>query len=269
MSDLKWHYDSITDWVLAGNGKNDHETSKHESADYDWDLGLGWDGWLDIAKNGWAEGMDQIRDTAREIRLPDELLESIQVKPERILAESGDEVEVGLMLTGEVECMHDWIPAEKQEVDKVVKIGLNLRLLGSMDAVILLRRAIGALAIANALEDAGYCVEICAATVQRFGGKKKTYTFECIVKNSDQRLDLADLSIVAHPAFKRRGWFAIGEQSSNPVVRRNCSTGEGYGTSKNPYPNPDGDILVVDEDWNSESELKSGVAKLIKKFFKV
>jgi hypothetical protein len=258
----KFYFDSATKFMEAGSGPiSDHGTSsRNEEKSKSWDLHAGWSGWEKIAKSGWPAGAEKIERMAEGFEIPDSIKESITLQPQQILALAGDEVDVGLYLSGEPECMQDWEHAATDGVNKIVKIVLNISASCDTHSDIMIRRACGALALANALELVGYSVEIVAASCcSNLGG----LIWETTLKHSDQVLDLLELSTSAHPAFLRRGWFAVLEQNPDDEIR-----GLTYGGYGSPIDYPDDKTsIVINNKWRSDRAMLDALQSKVTEFF--
>lgn len=275
----KYHvvtFDSVGDWNKASKLENRTEfqgerASRIESQGHKWDLGVDWKKWTRIAETGWAEGVEKIDRLSQKISIPEKLTRSLNIKVSRSWQQSGDEVDVGLYLAGEPECMIEYTPVVAES--KIIKISMNSSLPHTKDGIINVHRAVAALAIANALELAGYSCEIVTTKRSGYGHDKPCVVhFDCVLKRPDEFLDLANLSLACHPAWLRRSCFAVTEQYDGPqsdVVRKHCGgSGYGYGTAatggiKIPVGE---DEIYISEEWGTEKQMVAGVLRKLEKF---
>jgi len=203
--------------IKDGNPKNG-KSSTSQDRKHSWDMGAGWEGTLELAKRGWPEGLKRIQKAAELLKLP---VGEKSYDPRQVLAVSGDEVDVGLYLSGEPECMYDYEMLETPSFGKVAKIIVNLAGSAGVKAETMFKRGAAAVLLIDALEQSGIRCEVWALPkstsgdgepVERGSGKGAFVVHVC-VKQADDPVELDRLAfMLAHPAAFRRLGFRIMEQ---------------------------------------------------------
>jgi hypothetical protein len=146
---------------------------------------------------------------------------------------SGDEVDVGLYLSGEPECMTDWVMAETPSFGKVVKVIVHLTGTAGVSAEALMYRGLLACLLIDTLEASGLRCEVwglpkCSADN---GGDDPKYLAQVLLKPADEPVELDRLAfMLAHPAVFRRFGFRLMEQEPEGSWAYEEST-DGYGVS--------------------------------------
>lgn len=196
-------------------GKPDaSKSSAREGRGRDWDYGVGFDGAMRLAAQGWPEGTEQVA------ALADKLLERIQRQTRRAKRQAGvwgTRPHIGRFLAGNPRNM---IQKQRIPAKRPVKLIVNLSTSAAIDADVMTRRGAVAVASVQALTMAGYAVEVVG--VMQATGKGGPLTLSIPLKQGSAPLDTDALSFaVAHPAFFRRLVFRAMEQHC-PVLTNNC-----------------------------------------------
>lgn len=182
----------------------------------EWDLGVGSiPDYRDLARSGWKEGSRKMRDTVGLLALP----KAKSVKRKTAWGEEGSEVDIDRMMRGEVDVM--WRTAKRtlgggQRAH--FKVVVNCAAACSHKADEFFWRGATACVVADALEEAGYRVEIDLYSywtdmLTSSAMKEPDYFLSVVVKRYDEALDIARVAaLTAHPAFLRTLSF------SHPLV---------------------------------------------------
>ena len=123
-----------------------------------WDMGADWDETLRLARDGWAKGLKRITEKRELLEIPDSSDKSVQPQP--VPAMAGDEVDVGLYLSGEPECMIEYQPEIIPSFGKVARIIVNLTSSANVKAETYFQRGAAASLLVDALESCGIRCEV-------------------------------------------------------------------------------------------------------------
>lgn len=225
--------------TAVAHGDTPHWASKRQSesttSSKSWDLGLGFDGALSLARGAteWPEGKATIEAIARE-------------QAERFIAKrpfldygfdtTGEFFDVPSVIEGRPEC---WLRQEYSNTGAaaLVRLVVDLGTSGSVPAHVIRDRMTAVCAAALTLEACGNPVEIvaCDSSQEKTGGYLLSYQ----VATPGDSLDLTRLVALAHPAFFRRVVFRLIEQTPSPDVHAKHQYG--YGECPRAIPN---DVLA-------------------------
>lgn len=181
----------------------------------------------ELMANGWSEG------AARIAELECEAPHVESTRRRRVRAEQGDELEVQALLRGDLS--RAWTRTRRQSRPglRVIRLLVNVGGPSRTTASELFWRGAAALRAVEALEGAGYSVELWAGS----GAEKCSSSIDraavfCCIKSSDTPLDLSRLAgLVALPAWFRTEVFAARgvmiEQCGGTVRGSMGSTHEG------------------------------------------
>lgn len=161
---------------------------------------------IDLARNGWQEGVDN---AARVVEFLN--LEHATAR-RRAHSVAGGAVSVGRMLAGNPKHM---VKRPKQPGRRVITLFVENTASASINARNLTVRAAVVTALADILERSGYSCEIVSVTIQarNFGGAPGAQT-AVTLKNAGEKLNIGDLSFsLGHPSFLRRFNFACVSQA--------------------------------------------------------
>lgn len=230
------YFDSYESFIRQASKAGELENRKASTKDSSnrWDMGAGWAGTLELAKRGWPEGLKRIQKAAELLKLP---VGEKSYEPRQVLAVSGDEVDVGLYLSGEPECMHDYEMLETPSFGKVAKIIVNLSASWQVSAETMFQRGAAAVLLIDALEQSGIRCEVWALpkcssnkgeSVKR-GSRKESLVVHVCVKQADDPVELDRLAfMLAHPAaFRRLGFRMMEQEPAKSWAGRNTHTGYG------------------------------------------
>ena len=130
---------------------------------------------------------------------------------------SGDSVDVGRYVSGEPECMRDYVRRRRPRSERVITVCASVSVSGSVSADALRRRGETLSAFVLAVAEMGYATEIWADLSLGGGGRgDREGSFRVLVKSATERLDPAVLLFaLAHPAMLRKVMFGAWESLPN------------------------------------------------------
>jgi hypothetical protein len=225
-------------WDVAGQSTAERS--------YSWALGASYDDALKLATTGWAEGFKAVSLKAQAIC---KAHGGLDLSPR--FAESGDEVDVGLFLADEPECMVEYPMEPKQR--PVVKIVVSASFSGGIAAEEIYNRGAAILAAIDLLEGAGVRVEVDLDMGTETGRRQFIRTIP--LKAANDALDRDKLAFaICHPATLRRLIFRLHEQDGVDAFER--MGGCQYGHPINPAPQ-DGAIVINALTMSNEGEFRT------------
>ena len=244
-----FYYDSISSLVARANqpypeGYNGHKGSRHGDEDF-----TGTENYEEASKlatQGWAEGRKRLIESKKDISFAGSCK---SLDPAPFFDVAGDECDVARFLEGEPENMVEYqFDYTDKPANKVQKITLDICASAFTSNDVFPRVGACVLMIADALEGAGYRVEVevCqTSTGSKFNGQWKT-----LLKPADQPLDLNSLAFWSmHPSALRRFWFALYERD---VPEKKQS--RGYGSTTRMKAETEDEIVICVKDDHFESD---------------
>lgn len=180
-----------------------------------WDLGVGWDGAVELARTGWSDGAARVRTLAEKLR--DSLEPPEYLAPAYDVAPFGPSValDMGRYLEGDPEHWRIEAPRRGGKVIVAVSVGAP----GQTDARVHSRRSAVGLAIAWILADEGYEVELRGVRANRVDSKPLSGCSYVVPLEPY----LAAFWI-GHPAAHRRFWFRWVENFDPYKSKNGCGT---------------------------------------------
>lgn len=190
---------------------------------------------LDIADNGYE--LDMIDTILEGIRSN----EAIEVQPYYDV--SGCEVNVGLYLSGEPECMLEY---NVQEATNFIHIVMGVVESAFVDKEQILNRAAAMTSIVDNLENNGYRVKLSMVIANQGGFTKTQHLFTLVgIKDYQEHMDIARVAGILHPGFYRRLIFCYWEGHKDGPIRG----GYGYPASGASVYSKLKDIMPKDEEF--------------------
>ena len=184
---------------------------------------------LELARYGWEEGRQHLRQAVGRIAL-DQLVGRRPVVESR-LDFAGDEVDIGAYLHGEPEHMVDY-QVRQDTHGKQAMMYVNASMESNVSSKRIMQRGGALYAAVEALRTEGYSLGLTMVE----STKERDYhirgvEYQIPVVQPGEYLDIDTAAFcLAHPAFLRRGVFALNEHESNDIRHAmGYMVGGGYG----------------------------------------
>lgn len=211
-------FDSLADmvsWIERTPRNWRQNASRTNTAEDNWDLGVGYGGALRLARDGWPEGVRTILSHIND--LPN------KARPERVYDIAGDFADAPRAAAGDPFSMVRRGSAHRQR--PVMTIGVNTIASGGTRADVLAKFGAALVAVIDRLENKGVRVELYGfAGYEKLRGKRSYAHIAWQVKGAGDSLDLSAVAFgIGHPAVMRRLSFAVLERSDADMDTR------GYG----------------------------------------
>tara|TARA_Y100000593_G_scaffold71659_1_gene131618 strand:- start:243 stop:1037 length:795 start_codon:yes stop_codon:yes gene_type:complete len=202
-----------------------------------------------LATEGWSAGRKRLLESQKEISFAGSCK---SLDPAPFFDVAGDECDVARFLEGEPENMLEYqFDYTDKQANKVQKITLDICASGGVPSDVFPRVGACMLMIADALEGAGYRVEI--EFVQTSSGSKFDGQWKTLLKPADQPLDLNSLAFWSmHPSALRRFWFALYERDV-PANKQSS----GYGSARRMKAESDDEIVICVQDDHFYDDLST------------
>ena len=222
--DLRVRHDSFDTYLeYVQSAKRHSDSGDHSSsisAKPSWDLDAGWEGALRMSRYGWPEGLEALNKARALVDVPEHSDQGMHMKP--FSSVSGEEVDIGLYMTGEPECMTDYQLQLTPSYGKVAKVIVNSSASCSVNAKTMRHRGTSALILIDALESAGIRCEV---VLLAFACHE--LISEVLIKRADDHVEPDRMAfMLAHPAVMRRFGFKEMETHGGETGRQ---TRGGYG----------------------------------------
>jgi len=224
-------YDSLAE-CLDYAGKNPTPKSSDRKGDGDW---MGKTASLQDAVNMGHQGYDEIRPEVEKMftELESQLASRIESAFQTRYDFTGSVVDIGKFLTGEPECMIDFVPEPSERMGRVVRIIVNGSASARIDANDIIRRGVTVCALVDAIHKLGMGIEVYAEFPTNDTGvnerKGKVHTSLVKLHDSQQLLDINNLMFaLCHPSMLRRIQFSCLELTEWEPAKRLVQGGYGY-----------------------------------------
>lgn len=208
--------------------------------------GSSYDGALKMLTAGWKTGRVKMEEFQRGIK---NNIQPRDLGPQPFFDVTGEECDIGRYCSFDPENMLDFRFEETNKHGRIIKIMVQGWVHAGAKQTQMLRRGAAAIAIADALENAGYRVEL---ELYFYNRESSAYhsIFYVPVKAADQNLQIDRLTyLFCHVSVMRRLWFRIAEQMQ-PEDFHNYIT-KHYGTTA-PVPK---ELMQADDIWITTNHL--------------
>jgi hypothetical protein len=209
-------FDSLHE-ALDYAGKNPDPKSSNRSGDGDW---AGNTRTLSEAVTLGHKGYEEIRPEVERMftELESQLAERLESAFQSRYDYQGVQVDVGRFLSGEPECMIDFVPEPSQRMGRVVRIVVNGSCSAYVDPKRIIRRGVVVCALIDAVHKLGMGVEAYVEYPINDSGINardgKVYSSVVKLHDSQQMLDINNLMFaLCHPSMFRRVQFSMLERS--------------------------------------------------------
>lgn len=217
-------FESLAEMIEYSQGSTDmpqRERASRREDDGDWTMTRNFGEAVELAKRGWSEHRDAVDNVLGNVvpQIRDALPDVFQ----SVHNVTGAVVDVAAFLSGEPECMIDFVPEPEATCGKVVTMLVSLDCSAGIEATEIVARGAAICALAECLTMVGYTLEVWGES--HCGEISHTVR----VKAAADALDAdAMLYAMAHPSMFRRIMFSCEERESAAVRARNNIPG-GYG----------------------------------------
>lgn len=227
-SDMRNHiesFDSLYDMAKFAKANKRPESSESGSESFTGSASL--KDAADLAIKGWDECRPQV----------DALLSDLQDRINNVMSDhyvvqhdvSGADVDMGMFMAGEPECMMQFVSEPQARMGRVVKVLVNGVTNASTDPNNIIKRGVSVLALVNTLHLMGVGIELWFESCIT-GTDRKAYSTCVKLHDSSQPLDIDNVMFaLAHPSMLRRLVFSVQEQSKFQM-QQNAHRGSGYGS---------------------------------------
>ncbi|GAB2576983.1 hypothetical protein GCM10027168_07410 [Streptomyces capparidis] len=181
--------------------------------------GATWEEALRLAEDGWTTVLPQVDAEVAELRerVGDEVLTTALVPAWDV---TGSEVDIGVYLSGEPECMVEAVPQRISARGRVVTFLVPAGFVNTTPHSAVHHRGVALAALCSSIVSAGHSVEIWSGFCT-YVGEGERFASVARVVSAAEPLDMGRLMFVmAHPAMLRRLWFAVWDSAPRPVARR-------------------------------------------------
>lgn len=204
--------------------------SSDEKSDWrtDWAKSASLDEAVAMAHVGYAEVRPQV-ESLMEI-MEERLAERFGNRFVTEYAVSGGTVDIGKFVTGEPECMLEWVSEPAASMGRVVKVAVAGTASSSIKPEDMIRRGTAVVALLDTLHKLGVGLELWwDSTIT--GSDRRDHSTVVKLHDSSNPLDIDDLMwAVCHPSMLRRMTFGVQERSETAKAQ---GVGGGYGTPAN------------------------------------
>ena len=186
---------------------NSSKKVSRKSTDLDWYGGVTWDEACSLATHGWEKGLEEIE--CYRVELYENIVNTI---PTQAIAHdvSGYAVDVGAYLSNDPACFLRRDIVESVAKTRIVRVVVSLSASASVKPEIIIKRGAMICAMVDAMEQAGYSVEIVGN--EHTKSYRATSETNIVLKQSNQPLNVSCLAFcLAHPAMLRRMLFSLKE----------------------------------------------------------
>lgn len=210
-------FENLSDyWDFAFRESNSKKKSSRDLSE-EWNGNLTWNQSKQLAQNGWVEGLKKIEKIQSSIS---PLLTNKIVQTTQEYSISGGSIDIGTYLANDPECFINKYYDEKEQEGKIITIVCSISFSSAISANIIIQRGAIICALIDAIEYAGYRVELICNMATSYSASDRTYEtsqkrwFEVDVtlKKANQPLQMVELAFcLAHPAMLRRMMFSVAE----------------------------------------------------------
>ena len=183
---------------------------------------------LELARYGWEEGRQRLRQVVGRVAI-DQLVGRRPVVESR-LDFAGDEVDIGAYLHGEPEHMVDY-QVRQDTHGKQAMMYVNTSMESNVSSKRIMQRGGALYAAIEALRTEGYSLGLTMVESTQNNSFSHYAEYQIPVVRPGEYLDIDTAAFcLAHPAFLRRGVFALNEHESNDLrYSMGFMAGQGYG----------------------------------------
>lgn len=206
--------DDVQHWLRNSPKVWRESSSTSTGRGVSWDLGVGFDGAMELARKGWSEGAKDLSDRLEAHMAPRDKEDTWRFDV------AGELPDVGRFLAGDPAHMRRH--GHPKGHRPILSIAVNIRLRCDIKAQAMANYGAALVAVIDRLEHTGRRVELTTTFATLCCGVRLSCGWT--VKKAEDSVDLAAIAFsLAHPAASRRIGFAMYEHTTSP-------SSFGYGT---------------------------------------
>lgn len=221
---------------------------------------------LELARYGWEEGRQHLRQAVGRITL-DQLVGRRPVVESR-LDFAGDEVDIGAYLHSEPEHMVDY-QVRQDTHGKQAMMYVNASVASNVSSKRIMRRGGALYAAIEALRTEGYSLGLTMVDSTKNNYFSHYAEYQIPVVQPGEYLDIDTAAFcLAHPAFSRRGVLALNEHEPNDIrYAMGFMVGGGYGEPTRMASNLPPHSFLIDQgeglDLRSDDDMQHFAQKVV------
>jgi hypothetical protein len=214
-------YESLGEAVR--HAQNNPEPKSSNSNDKEFSLTASLQDACELATKGWSDVRPQV----------DKLFGELESSIAMVLDESysirfdysGDSVDMGRYMSGDPECMMDYVTEPQARMGRVIKVMVNVANSARITPKQIMDRGVVVVALLDVLNKLGVGVELWTEMAIADGGVDSGKRFSQLVKihDSSEMLDVdSTMFAIAHPSMLRRIGFGSIEQGARKDLASSC-----------------------------------------------
>lgn len=214
-------YESLGEAVR--HAQNNPAPRSSNSSDKEFSLTASLQDACELATKGWSDVRPQV----------DKLFGELEASIAMVLDESysirfdysGDSVDMGRYMSGDPECMMDYVTEPQARMGRVIKIMVNVANSARITPKQIMDRGVVVVALLDVLNKLGVGVELWTEMAISDGGVDSGKRFSQLVKihDSSEMLDVdSTMFAIAHPSMLRRIGFGSIEQGNRKDLANGC-----------------------------------------------
>lgn len=217
------HFDSLGDYVRHAES-NPTKGSSDARRDAEW---AGTESLADavtLATHGWDEKRPDVDKLFAQLET--DIASAMDEPFTTYYAHSGDSVDMGRYMSGDPECMVDYVTEPQARMGRVVRVIINGAMSCGISADDIVRRGVAVVALLDVIHKLGVGVELAVEMPVSSGNTK--YSTVVKLHDSSEMLDINNMMYaVCHPSMLRRLAFGAIEQMPSDMFN---DYRYGYGT---------------------------------------
>lgn len=235
-------FDSFGDFVSYAK-QNTEPLSSNKEEKNNWSGTKSLKKACDLAHNGWDEVRPEVDAILND--LESRIAMTIGDRFVTNFGVTGAVVDMGRFMSGEPECMQDFMLEPEAGMGKVVKVLIAGVTSAGVSPQSIMDRGCAVLALVDTLHKLGVGIELWWESCVE-GNDKKAYSSAVKLHDSSEMLDInAVMFALAHPSMLRRLQFSVQEQSET-ARQQNVGGGYGYCTLPMQLTNEDSFDVVIE-----------------------
>ena len=217
------HFESLGDYVRHAKS-NPEKFSSAVDGRKEWSGTSSLDEACDLALHGWDEKRPEVDKLFAQLEA--DIASAMDEPFTTYYAHSGDSVDMGRYMSGDPECMVDYVTEPQARMGRVVKVIINGAMSCGISADDIIRRGVAVVALLDVIHKLGVGVELAVEMPVSNGSTR--YSTLVKLHDSSEMLDINNMMYaVCHPSMLRRLAFGAIEQMPSEMFSNYRS---GYGT---------------------------------------
>lgn len=207
MQNIYRSFNSFNEFLILAEQDSKASEKSSRSSTSSWNGGVSWTEALQLAKLGWVDGLDKIKDLKNKLDID---LGKYKLSRLPSYGYQGHAIDIGKFLQNDLECFQKFDYFVDEKPGQIYKVVCSISVSAAISTEVIIQKGAITACLIDIIESLGNRVELVVNEKSKDGSY--TCEYDILIKKADESLQLIDLAFsLIHPAMLRRLVFSVNE----------------------------------------------------------